>query len=108
MGRIEEEKFLYLTTGQRSGVPRGIEIWFAQMDGRYYVIAEYGARAHWLRNLLADPRGRLRVGEVSVAAVARVLDPSAESDLQAALQDRSRAMYGWGDGLIVELVPPAG
>jgi len=95
MGRSEEEEFLYLTTtGRRSGVPREIEIWFTQVDGRYDVIAEHGARAHWVRNLLADPRGLVRVGEASVAAVSRVVDPAAEADLQAAVQGRSREKYG--------------
>ena len=104
-----EPEFLYLTTtGRRSGRPREIEIWFTQVDGRYYVIAEQGKRAHWLRNIQAEPLVRVRVGEAIVAAAARVVDPTAEPELLAAVQGRSCAKYGWGDGLIVELVPLAG
>ena len=106
MGRIEEEEFLYLTTtGPRSGVPREIEIWFTQVDGRYYVIAEHGERAQWVRNIRGEPRVRVRVGEATFAAVAQVLDPTAEPDLHAAVQGLSCEKYGWGDGLIVELDP---
>ena len=106
MGRIEEEEFLYLTTtGRRSGMPREIEIWFTQVDDRYYVIAEHGARAQWVRNIRAESRVRVRVGEARVAAVGRVVDAGAEPDLHAAVEARSREKYGWGDGLIVELAP---
>lgn len=46
------EPFLYLTTtGWKTGRPQEIEIWFTALDGRHYVIAELGERAHWLQNL---------------------------------------------------------
>ena len=87
MGRIAEAEFLYLTTtGRRSGMPREIEIWFTRVDGRYYVIAEHGARAQWVRNIRAESRVRVRVGEAAVAAAAQVRDPTAKPDLQAAVQ----------------------
>jgi len=110
MGRIEEEEFLYLTmtTGRRSGMPREIEIWFTQVDGRYYVIAERGERVQWVRNIRGEPRVRVRVGEASVAVAARAVDAAAEPALQAAVEARSRQKYAWGDGLIVALASPAG
>jgi deazaflavin-dependent oxidoreductase (nitroreductase family) len=99
-------EFLFLTTrGRRSGLPREIEIWFTQRDGRYYVIAEHGERAQWVRNLQADPQVRVRVGAQVFAALARVLGPAAEPALVAAVQQRSREKYGWGEGLVVEIVP---
>lgn len=98
--------YLYLTTtGRRSGLPREIEIWFIRRDGRYYVIAETGERAHWVRNLLADPRVRWRIAEATFPGRARVVDAAAEPCLARAVAAASRAKYGWGDGLIVELVP---
>src|SRR5262245_30426283 len=67
-------EFLYLTTtGRVSGAPREIEIWFTEDAGRYYVIAEHGDRAHWVQNLRANPRVRVRVGDRSFAARARVV-----------------------------------
>ena len=102
----EEPEFLYLTTtGRRSGRPREIEIWFTRREGRYYLIAEHGARADWVRNLRADPGVRVRVGDERFSGRARVLDPSAEPELSAAARVLSEAKYGWGDGLVVEIVP---
>lgn len=97
---------LYLTTaGRRSGLPREIEIWFIRPDAGYYVIAETGERAHWVRNLLADPRVRWRVADTGFTGRARVIDPAREPLLARAVRARFRQKYGWGDGLVVELTP---
>ncbi len=108
-GDAGEEEFLYLTTtGRTSGQPREIEIWFTERDGRYYLIAEHGERAHWVRNLRRDPRVQVRVGGRGFPARARVVDRRAEPALWRAARERSAAKYGWGDGLVVELDPEAG
>jgi len=91
------------TTGRRSGRPREIEIWFTERGERVYVIAEERERAQWVQNIRADPRVRWRIGERVVSGRARVLGGAAA----AAVQARSAAKYGWGDGLVVELVADA-
>jgi deazaflavin-dependent oxidoreductase (nitroreductase family) len=97
---------LYLTTtGRRSGRPREIEIWYTRAGGRAYLIAETGRRAHWVRNLSADPRVRWRIGRTRFAGRARVLDGRRHGALVRAARARSRARYGWGEGLVVELTP---
>jgi len=110
MGRVKGKpasattEFLYLTTrGRRSGEPREIEIWFTERDGRYYVIAEQGEAAQWVRNLRADPAVSVRVGERAFRARARVVDAEAEPALKASISALSVTKYGWGDGLVVEL-----
>lgn len=104
-GRPEPE-FLYLTTiGRRTGRPREIEIWFTRRAGRCYLVAETGERAQWVRNMRADPRVRWRIGVRTSVGRARVVDPAREAALAAAVRRRSRAKYGWGEGLIVELRP---
>jgi deazaflavin-dependent oxidoreductase (nitroreductase family) len=101
-----EPEFLYLTTtGRRTGLPREIEIWFTRRDDHFYLIAETGERAQWVRNLRADGRVRWRVGARAFTGRARVVDRVREAALTAAIRTRSRAKYGWGDGLIVELRP---
>jgi len=106
MTKAAESPYLYLTTtGRRSGQPREIEIWFTQRSERYYVIAETGARAQWVRNLRVNPRVRWRVAEVSLSGRARVIDAAAEPVLNEAVQGLSREKYGWGEGLVVELIP---
>lgn len=106
MTRDDEPQYLYLTTtGRRTGLPREIEIWFTRRDGRTYIISERHEHAHWVQNLLADPRVRWRVADETFTGRARVIEVVADSALRAAVQAQSRETYGWGDGLVVELTP---
>ncbi len=106
MDPVDEPQYLYLTTtGRRSGLPREIEIWFVQRRGRHYVIAEHRERAHWVRNLLADPKVSWQVRGARYTGRARVLDPIADLNLSTAVQALSQEKYGWGAGLVVELTP---
>ena len=99
------EQYLYLTTrGRKTGRPREIEIWFTFQEPFFYVIAEY-ATSHWLQNLKAHPAVQLRIAGKSFAGRARVLSAEADAPLVQAVQEMSRAKYGWGDGLVVELAP---
>lgn len=101
-----EAKYLYLTTiGRRSGLARQIEIWFTRHQSRYYLVAEHGLRAHWVRNLLADPAVRACVGRRSFRGRARVVDARSERALVATIRAQSEAKYGWGAGLVVEISP---
>ena len=103
--KSDRESYLRLTTqGRRSGLPREIEIWFTQRDGRFYVIAEYPT-SHWLQNLRAHPQVQVRLAGKSFAARARIVSPENEPELHRAVQALSRQKYGWGEGLIVELIP---
>jgi deazaflavin-dependent oxidoreductase (nitroreductase family) len=105
MRRVSAEpEFLYLTTtGRRSGTPREIEIWFTVHAGRRYVIAEHGERAHWVRNLQAEPSVSVRVGGERFTARARVVRAEREPDLVRIVRELSERKYGWGDGFVVEL-----
>ena len=106
-GKTEPQYLYLMTRGRRSGFPREIEIWFTQRDGRYYVSAEHAEQAQWVRNLQAVPQVGVRVGEERFAALARVVDAATELTLVVAVQQLSREKYGWGDGLVVEIVPEA-
>ncbi len=106
MPTTKESPYLYLTTtGRRSGLPREIEIWFTQRDSRYYVIAEHSLKTQWVQNVLADPRVHWQVGDAIFTGQARVVDPATERELNEAVQALSQRKYGWGDGLVVELLP---
>ncbi|MEX2224166.1 MAG: nitroreductase family deazaflavin-dependent oxidoreductase [Candidatus Rokuibacteriota bacterium] len=103
-----ELKYLYLTTtGRRSGLARRIEIWFTRQQGRYYLVAEHGRKAHWVQNLLAEPAVRARVGRRTFRGRARVVDARGERDLVSTIRRLSEAKYGWGGGLVVEIAPAA-
>jgi len=101
-------QYLYLTTtGRRTGLPREIEIWFTERDRRFYIIAEHGDRANWVRNIRANPRVRVRVGDLQFTGTARLVDDGREPELARAVKELSDAKYGWSSGLITEISPDA-
>jgi len=98
------EKYLYLTTtGHRSGRAHEIEIWYVAHAGCYYIVAEKGEAAHWVRNLRARSAVHFRLGAGDdKAALATV--PTAPA-LIAAVKAKMDAKYGWSGGLVVEIRP---
>ena len=100
-------QFLYLTTtGRTSGLPREIEIWFVEAEGKYYILAEF-PDSHWVQNIAKDPRVRVRVGDFKFEATAQALDPKRDAAAWEMAQQLEREKYGWGDGLPVEITPIA-
>ena len=100
-------QFLYLTTtGRTTGLPREIEIWFVEAEGKYYILAEF-REAHWVRNIEKNPRVRVRVGDRNFAATARILDPKLDATAWQTARELERQKYGWGDGYPVEITPAA-
>ena len=98
-------QYLYLTTrGRKTGRPREIEIWFTELGGRYYVIAEYPT-SQWLQNLQACHDVRVRIAAADFSATGRVITPDSDPALHQSVQHASREKYGWGDGVVVELAP---
>src|SRR5207237_7353981 len=71
---------------------------------RFYIIAEYPT-ANWVQNIRAHPAVQVRVAGQSFSAHARVICATDEPSLNHAVQELSRQKYGWGDGLVVELIP---
>ncbi|MDA4135506.1 MAG: nitroreductase/quinone reductase family protein [Thaumarchaeota archaeon] len=101
-----DSDFLYLTTlGWKSGKPHRIEIWFAEYEGKYYIVAEYWLKAHWIQNAKREPKISLTVAGKDIEGTARVVDRLAEPALAGEVAARMKAKYGWGDGLVLELTP---
>ena len=88
--------------GRKTGLPRQIEVWFVERDGRIYIPAEHGYKAQWVQNVLANPAVTVRLGNERWAATGRVLDPDKDEVLYAEVRALARTKYGWGDGLPVE------
>lgn len=100
------EQYLYLTTiGRKSRLPREIEIWFTELAGRYYLIAEHRERAQWVQNILHHPQVSFRIGAQTYSGTGRVVDEAQERALWERVRQLSESKYGWSDGLIVELQP---
>ena len=84
MDRHRDEAFCYLTTtGRRTGRPHTIEIWFVAGDGIVHLMAGGRHSADWVRNLVADPAVRLRVGGDEFDARARVVEEGTPEDSDA-------------------------
>jgi deazaflavin-dependent oxidoreductase (nitroreductase family) len=91
-----EDDFCYLTTiGRVSGRMHTIEIWFVAHEGCAYLMAG-DESSDWVRNLRREARVRLRVGDVEVPAVARVVEDGADPR-QPALRGRMADKYGERD-----------
>ena len=104
---VADEQVLYLTTtGCKTGLPREIEIWFVTFSGRFYVFAERGEVANWIRNIRHEPKVTVRIGECQTDALAQVLERQTVSSLWEQVAAIAKRKYGWGDGLPVQITPP--
>jgi deazaflavin-dependent oxidoreductase (nitroreductase family) len=108
------EHFLYLTTiGRKTGLPRQIEIWFVEHQGRYYMVSEARERSNWVQNLLQAPRVHFSVGTrdateavlPTTPALGRVVSPEREPLLVERVSALMNQKYDWSEGLLVELAP---
>ncbi|HEV2767102.1 MAG TPA: nitroreductase family deazaflavin-dependent oxidoreductase [Acidimicrobiales bacterium] len=80
----DDPPFCYLTTvGRRSGTPHTIEIWFAPSGPTLYLLAGGRHRADWVRNLVASPAVRVRVGEADLSGRGRVVPAGSDEDARA-------------------------
>jgi deazaflavin-dependent oxidoreductase (nitroreductase family) len=95
-----------VTTGRRTGLPREIEIWFTECAGCFYIIAEHGPQAQWVRNIARNAQVQWRVGETRRAGRARIVEAGTEAALARSVRALFEEKYGWSEGLIVELASP--
>ncbi|MEA2320989.1 MAG: hypothetical protein QOD81_839 [Solirubrobacteraceae bacterium] len=68
------------TTGRRSGLPRRVPVGDGLRDGRFWIVAEHGRHADYVRNIERDPRVRVKVRNRWHSGTARLLpddDPRA-------------------------------
>jgi deazaflavin-dependent oxidoreductase (nitroreductase family) len=80
-----------ITTGRASGQPRRIELWFAAVGDRWYALAGGRDRAHWVRNLRADPRAQVEIRGRTFEGTARFVEGTAEDQ---APREAIGAKYG--------------
>ena len=103
---IAEEQALYLSTiGRSTGLPREIEIWFIVCRERFYLFAETGEAAGWVKNIRRNSKVKVRIRNRQIEGIARVLDRQADRKLWDEVATVARHKYGWGDGLPVEITP---
>jgi deazaflavin-dependent oxidoreductase (nitroreductase family) len=76
------EEYCYLTTnGRISGRPHTIEIWFGVAGNSVFLLSGGGEKPDWVRNLRAQPRVSLRIGQATWQARARIVTDQEEDGL---------------------------
>ncbi|MZF84094.1 nitroreductase/quinone reductase family protein [Streptomyces sp. SID5643] len=49
------------TTGRVSGLPRRTPVGGRRVGGSFWLVSEFGERSQYVRNIMADPRVRVRI-----------------------------------------------
>jgi deazaflavin-dependent oxidoreductase (nitroreductase family) len=62
------------TTGRTSGQARRVPVGNGLRGGEFWIVAEHGRHAHYVRNIERDPRVRVKVGRRWHAGTAHVLE----------------------------------
>lgn len=89
--------FCYVTTtGRRTGRAHTIEIWFAWNGRSLYLLSGGGDQSDWVRNIRKDPRVRVRIGEETYDALARIVEDPAEEAMARPLL--ASKYQGWREG----------
>jgi len=73
------------------------------LRGHFYVIAEYPS-SNWVENLRKDGDVKIRMGGSEFRGRARILLTDTDVELVREVQSLSQQKYGWGDGLVVEII----
>jgi hypothetical protein len=72
---------------------------------RFYLFAETGEAAAWVKNIRRNPEVMVRSDSLRVSATARVLDREIDRELWEQVAAIAVCKYDWGDGLPVEITP---
>jgi deazaflavin-dependent oxidoreductase (nitroreductase family) len=76
--------FCYLTTtGRRTGQRHTIEIWFGVQGATIYLMSGAREKADWVRNIQADGRVTVRIGDQELSGDGRVVEPNTDEDALA-------------------------
>jgi deazaflavin-dependent oxidoreductase (nitroreductase family) len=86
------------TVGRRSGRPRLTPVGNGMEDHVFWLVAEHGTRTHYVRNLLANPRVRIKVGRRWRQGSATLV-PGEDGRRRRRQLDRANGIIGWLDGL---------
>ncbi len=94
---LSKEEYCYLTTtGRVSGKPHEIEIWFGVLDGKLYLLSGGGADSDWVKNLMKNPKVKVRIAKHKFIGHARALkDVKEDAPVRKLLDGKYQ---GWREG----------
>ena len=82
-----------------------VEIQFAELNERYYIISERLEGAHWVQNIKHNATVSFSINDKVFKGNARIVDQEKEPALSAEVSKLMDTKYKWSQGLIVELTP---
>ena len=86
-----------------TGKEHQIEIWFVNYEGNHYVISERREKAHWVQNIIHDPKVSFTVGDNKINGNARIVNKDIEHKLASEVSKLMDEKYKWSQGMIIEL-----
>jgi deazaflavin-dependent oxidoreductase (nitroreductase family) len=100
LGRLPAQTLLE-TTGRSSGLPRRTPIGGRRAGREFWLVSEFGERSHYVRNIQADPRVRLRLHGVWHEGTAHLLPgDDARARLKTLPRLNSTAVQAFGTDLL--------
>jgi deazaflavin-dependent oxidoreductase (nitroreductase family) len=103
---MNQSQFLYLTTkGWKTGQNHMIEIWYVDYNDKYYIMSEHHNSAHWVQNIIHNPKVLFTINEKTFEGTARLIDQEKDTELANQIANLMIVKYKWDKGLIVELIP---
>jgi uncharacterized pyridoxamine 5'-phosphate oxidase family protein len=81
IGRVEDEKHIYLTTiGRNTGRAHTVELMFAMAGGKIYLSHE-GAYTDWMKNIIKNNLVEYRIRDVHFKGTARIVTGGDEFEI---------------------------
>lgn len=99
LGLVPGSVALLETTGRRSGLPRRTPVLNGLDGDTFWLIAEHGRDADYVKNLLANPRVRIEAGGAWRGGTATVL-PGDDAMARRRAIERRHGVMGWLDGRV--------
>ncbi|WP_406330850.1 nitroreductase/quinone reductase family protein [Streptomyces sp. NBC_00203] len=75
------------TTGRSSGLPRRTPLGGRRVGDTFWLVSEFGEKSHYVRNIMADPKVRVRINGRWHSGIAH---PLPEDDARARLRSLPR------------------
>jgi uncharacterized pyridoxamine 5'-phosphate oxidase family protein len=86
-----------------TGKQHQIEIWFVKYEDKYFVISERREKAHWVQNIIHDPKVSFTVGDKKINGNARIVNKDMGHKLALEVSKLMDEKYKWSQGMIIEL-----
>ncbi|MFB6987293.1 nitroreductase/quinone reductase family protein [Streptomyces sp. NPDC056304] len=89
------------TTGRTSGLPRPTPVGGRRVGREFWLVSEYGEKSHYIRNIQADPRVRVRIKGRWYTGTAHLLpEDDARARLKKLPRGNSAAVRALGTDLL--------